>query len=80
MSRKIAQIKFFRINGETVIAPKDFTLAEIRRWYEKREGRAAEDFQIGSLTDKPDGGRSITTWADIIEAADFEAADLPMIL
>lgn len=79
MSAKLSKIKFFIINGDSVVVPKYFTPDAARVWYRRKRGEVF-DFEVVSLTDKTSREKGAATWAQVIEAADFEPDDLPLFL
>lgn len=79
MSLKISKIKFFKINGDPVIAPKSFSADAAKRWYEKKHGEVF-DVRVMSLTDRSSAEKRAPTWAELIEAADFDPEKLPTLL
>lgn len=81
MSEKLSRIKLVSINGAAIIAPRGISSAEIKNWYERVEEMEALEVRPLSLTAKPDqNARRPKTFAEIIEAKDFTAEDLPMFL
>lgn len=82
MSEKLAKIKLFSINGETIVAPRSATSGEIKQWYEQTEEIEADRINLLSLTARPDATeKRPRCYAEIIESREFDpATDLPMFL
>jgi maleate cis-trans isomerase len=76
MYRKTASVRPVEINGQIVIAPRGHKVEEIAAWFEKSEGAEIVDVRVLGLTDKRDG----TQVSTLIEQADFEVEDLPMVI
>lgn len=81
MSEKLSRIRLVSVNGVPVLALRSATGEDIRNWYERAEEKEALEILPLRLTEKPDPNeRRTRTYAEIIEARDFEPEDLPMFL
>ena len=79
MSLKIAKTKLVSVNGMPVIAPRGFTTADIKKWFEDTEDSEAFDVLPLPLHGRAERGEP--TYAEQIEKTDFDPeTDLPMFL
>jgi hypothetical protein len=77
MSKKISKLKILRLNGDVIIARRDWDSGQVRKWYEGHDNEITSS-QAVAFTDKlPDGKFD---YATVVETAEFEMEDLPLFI
>lgn len=78
MAIQLSKIRLVEIDGQIIVAPRELSVAGVKKWFERSEGLEAITTKVIGLTDKIAETRK--TYASAIEAVNCDTSDLPIFL